>query len=100
VLSQVKAAVTFVAADEPVLQTLAPTGNVSGPEVRGLLLSRPTTSQVIGVMVRTAAARPGCENPNAAINDPTVTAATMIRANGGTVVRRGISTKIALPSSP
>src|SRR5438046_7987080 len=46
---------TFVAALEPVLQTLAPERNSFGP-VFTSLLSRPTTFHVIGVIVRLGAA--------------------------------------------
>ena len=44
----------LVAGSSPVLHTRAPTGKVSGPAAR-LLLSRPITSHVMGVMDRIAA---------------------------------------------
>jgi hypothetical protein len=48
VVSQTNVDTTFVAAASPTLQTRAPTRNVSGPEVVGMLLSSPMTFQVIG----------------------------------------------------
>ncbi len=48
--SQTKVDPTFVAAILPVLQTRAPTGKRLGPSLT-LLLSSPTTPQVIGVIV-------------------------------------------------
>ncbi|MBM3676441.1 MAG: hypothetical protein FJW96_00950 [Actinobacteria bacterium] len=53
-LSQTKVVLTPVAAAVPVLQTRTPTGNSFGPTV-WLLLSRPITFQVIGVIVSTGA---------------------------------------------
>lgn len=57
-VSQTNADVTLVAAVSPVLQTRAPTGKFSGPVVTSLE-SSPTTFQVMGVIVRFAAASAG-----------------------------------------
>ena len=57
--SKTSAVLRPVAAVVPVLQTRAPTGNVSGPVVPGLLLSRPSTFQVVGRTVSTGAAEAG-----------------------------------------
>src|SRR3982751_5482427 len=48
-LSQMKFATTLLSVAPLVLQTLAPTGKTLGPSVK-LLLSRPMTFQVFGVM--------------------------------------------------
>ena len=50
--SQVKRALMAVYDVAPVLHTLAPTGNVEGPEVAAWLLSSPMMSHVSGVTVR------------------------------------------------
>jgi len=47
--SKTKVSLTFVAGASPVLQTRAPTGNVSGP-VETSLLSSPMTFHVIGLI--------------------------------------------------
>jgi hypothetical protein len=79
VLSQVNVATTFDAAVVPVLQTRAPTGNVSGPSEAGLFESRPTTSQVIGSIVSAAAANPAPAIPNPAMKVPTTSATSAAR---------------------
>jgi hypothetical protein len=52
--SQINDDCKFVAAALPVLQARAPTGNALGPALT-LLLSSPTTPQVIGMIVSEAA---------------------------------------------
>jgi hypothetical protein len=61
--SQIQLTATLVVAT--LLQTRAPTGKSFGPEV-GLLLSRPTTFQVIGVTVSVAWANIGTIRPKTA----------------------------------
>src|SRR4051812_39569416 len=55
--SQMKLAVTLLSAAPLVLQTRAPTGKTLGPSLT-LLLSRPMTFQVVGVMESCACALP------------------------------------------
>src|SRR5215213_4617581 len=55
--SQTKVARTLLSVVPPVLQTRAPTGKTLGPSFT-LLLSRPTTFQVVGVMESCACALP------------------------------------------
>src|SRR6266566_489885 len=61
--SQIHLTSTFVVAI--LLQTRAPTGKSFGPD-KGLLLSRPTTFQVIGVTVSVAWAETGTNRPKTA----------------------------------
>src|ERR1700693_2805714 len=61
--SQIQLTATLVVA--ALLQTRAPTGKSFGPD-NGLLLSRPTTFQVIGVTVSVAWAKTGTNRPKTA----------------------------------
>ncbi len=54
-VSHTKVDSTFAAGVSPVLQTRAPTGNLLGPSLT-LLLSKPITFQVMGVISNIAAA--------------------------------------------
>ena len=62
-LSQVSEALTDVAVP-PAAHTRVPTGNRLGPVVTSLL-SRPTTSHVMGLIVRLTAAAAGCAESGA-----------------------------------